>query len=101
MSDMSDPNAPWKTIDLAGNLDLRAAAPLHSSLLAVRGDPVCVNAENVVKVGAQCLQVLLSAQTTWERDGVTFELVRPSPAFLDALRTAGLSLGGFSEGGAV
>lgn len=86
-----------KTLNLVESLDLRAAHPLLSTLLAERGEPLLVNAAHVAKVGAQCLQILVSAQMTWERDGVAFVLTNPSQAFLDAQHLAGVSLDRFSE----
>ena len=61
------------TVTLGAALDMTAAGPLTKELLAVRGKPVALDASNVIRVGGQCLQVLLSAQATWAADGQPFE----------------------------
>lgn len=86
------------SIALASELDIKAAGPLVAELLAVRGKDISVNASQVDKVGAQCLQVLLSAAATWTADGAELKLEEPSPAFADALAIAGLDLAQFSAG---
>lgn len=85
-------------ITLPTELDIKAAAPLATELIAARGGDMVVNASQVEKVGAQCLQVLLSAAATWSADGVDLKLEEPSPAFADAIATAGLDLAQFSAG---
>jgi chemotaxis protein CheX len=70
-------------------LDLNAAGPLAAELLAVRGRDVEVDASAVERVGAQCLQVLLSARATWDADGATFALVSPSDEFASTLALLG------------
>ena len=86
------------SITLAGELDIKAAAPLAAELLAARGKDVSVNASQVGRIGAQCLQVLLSAAASWTADGIGLRLEEPSPAFADAVATAGLDLAQFSAG---
>ena len=84
------------TLSLAPVLDLSAAAPLRILLLAHRGQDVELDASAVSRVGGQCLQVLLSAQRTWQADGRSFRLNNASDACRDALATtqAGRLLGG-------
>ena len=86
------------TIELASMLDLRAAKPLADQLLALRGSSVKLDASKVEKLGAQCVQVFLSAGRTWEADGSDIEVVDPSPAFLAALGVMGLSTDQLSTG---
>ncbi|HJT42506.1 MAG TPA: STAS domain-containing protein [Rhizomicrobium sp.] len=66
-------------------LDLRAAAPLSGDLLALRGRALYLDASGVKTVGALCLQVLLSARVTWQRDDLPFSVVTPSAAFSSAM----------------
>lgn len=50
-------------------LDIQQAEPLRTQLLALRGGPVTLDASAVERLGGLCLQVLISAQQTWARDG--------------------------------
>ncbi|CAN7452074.1 STAS domain-containing protein [Phenylobacterium sp. LjRoot225] len=70
-------------------LDLNAAGPLAHELLALRGRNVDVDASAVERLGAQCLQVLLSAHATWSTDGAAFALVSPSDEFTTTLALLG------------
>jgi chemotaxis protein CheX len=72
-------------------LDMKQAAPLADALLAARGGPVVVAAAAVERLGAQCLQVLLSARASWESDGHSFMLQNPSAPLRDALSLAGVA----------
>ena len=63
---------------LPETLDLRAATPLASTLLAARGAALTLDASQVASVGAQCVQVILSAKLTWRRDGQPFAIVDKS-----------------------
>ena len=76
-------------LPLADCLDMTAAAPLHRDLLSRRGQPVSLDASQVRRIGGQCLQVLLSAQSTWAADGQAFEIVDPTPEFTDGLALLG------------
>jgi chemotaxis protein CheX len=84
------------SITLPNELDIKAAAPLAAELIAARGARMTLNASHVERVGGQCLQVLLSAAATWGADGSELVLAEPSPAFADAVHTAGLELAQFS-----
>jgi len=88
--------APDATITLQEELDIRAAAPLAAQLSAARGADLTLNLSRVERVGAQCLQVLLSAAATWSADGLELALEEPSPAFVDAAAIAGLDLSRFA-----
>lgn len=78
-------------------LDLREAAPLAARLLSCRGEQLRLDASNVKKIGVQCIQVIVSAYLTWERDGVTLSLVEPSREFREAFATVGLDISKFTE----
>jgi len=71
---------------LAQSLDLAAAAPLKQALLDARGQPIAIDASNVERLGALCLQVLLAAKAAWASDGCDFRIVAPSPGFLEGAR---------------
>ena len=73
-------------IALEATLALNTAASLAERLMAVRGRPVRLDASGVQRLGAQGLQVLLSAEQTWADDGAAFEIVAPSERFLSDWR---------------
>ncbi|MCR5877629.1 STAS domain-containing protein [Phenylobacterium sp. J367] len=77
------------SLELAPVLDLKAATPLAQALLALRGRDVTVNAAAVERLGAQCLQVLLSARNTWTEDGAQFAVTEPSETFVETLALLG------------
>jgi len=66
-------------------LDLSAAAPLRTLLLAHRFQDLDLDASAVSRVGGQCVQVLLAAKRTWDADGRAFRLLNISDACRDAL----------------
>jgi chemotaxis protein CheX len=86
-----EPNTPYATLELAEVLDLKAAAPLASSLLAHRGTDIAIDSSKVKRLGGQCLQVLLSAKYTWSADDMSLEFVNPSSEFAEALEGFGFS----------
>ncbi len=98
---MSDLNASALQIQLPQMLDLSAAETLFQELKSKRGSDVAVNASNVMRVGVQTLQVLLSAVKTWKADNNTFSLVHPSSEFSEGLALLGLSQTDFSTEGFV
>lgn len=85
------------TVNLPEFLDIRAAQPLTSELLNARGKHLTIDASNVRKAGAQCVQVLLSARATWTADGYSMVVADPSEPFLDTLQTLGVSIAEISE----
>jgi chemotaxis protein CheX len=86
-----------RTIKLPEALNLRAAPPLAASLLGVRGHQVTLDASEVEKIGAQCIQVLLSAHALWAQEGVAFTLSSPSQAFVEALENLGIPIAKIGE----
>lgn len=86
---MTTPPATAARIVLAGNLDLKAAAPLREALRAVAGRPLDIDGSAVQRLGGLCLQVLAATARDWRRDGKPLRLVDPSPEFADALRRLG------------
>lgn len=67
-------------------LDLGAAAPLRLQLLERRGQALELDCADVERVGGLCLQVLIAARAQWRTDGVGFQIVSASSAFVDAAR---------------
>jgi chemotaxis protein CheX len=90
-------HSPLYEINLPKALDLRAASPLANALLSSRGGAMRLDASQVETVGAQCLQVILSARQTWERDGVPLTIVNATTALLSAFADAGLNTEGLIE----
>jgi chemotaxis protein CheX len=70
-------------------LDLRAAAPLKSSLDALTGSALDIDASKVERLGGLCLQILLAAETAWRGAGLGFRAINASEAFRDDLRLMG------------
>jgi chemotaxis protein CheX len=88
---MTKPSAAPQTLELPEVLDLTVAGPLTEQLLSCRGIDLSVDASRVMRLGGQCLQVLLSGVATWRADGAKLELVRESEEFADALEQFGIS----------
>lgn len=78
--------AGGEVLALSGALDVRAAAGLYQSLAAKRGAPLTIDAAQVERLGAQCLQVLLAASRAWRADGHAFAISGMSPAMQEGLR---------------
>jgi chemotaxis protein CheX len=80
-------------------LDLRAAGPLAASLLAAQGSPLILDGSKVEKIGAQCMQLIVSAHLTWERDGINLTLAKASMKLVEGFKAAGIRIEGFLEEG--
>ncbi len=78
------------TIALAEVLDLKAATTLASELLAARGGDVALDGSAVQRLGAQCLQVIMSARATWDKEGVGLQIVNPSHDLIEGLELLGV-----------
>jgi len=85
MDDQSLP-APLK---LPASLDVKAAAPLAQEFIARRGQDLWIDASEVQRVGAQCLQVLLAARRRWDADGHALRFDAPSEPFTWAVTLLG------------
>jgi chemotaxis protein CheX len=75
---------------LPASLDLLAARPLAAALLERRGKPITIDASAVGQIGAQCVQVLLSAKRTWETDGVPLSIVNCATRMIEDLKLIGI-----------
>jgi chemotaxis protein CheX len=79
-------------------LDLPAARPLAKALLERRGKPIVVDGSSVHQLGAQCVQVLLSAKRTWSADGVALSIINCAPRMIEDLRLLGIDLTTLTSG---
>ena len=82
---------PPASLKLRPILDLTAAEPLKAEFLALRGQPVSIDASDVDRIGGLCLQVLMSAHKTWSRDAMPFAFGKSSPGFEDCMAQLGAS----------
>lgn len=78
------------TLVLPERFDGSAAASVATLFLDRRGTPLVVDASHVGRVGAQSVQVLVSAVRTWKFDGVAMTISNPARELLDGLRLLGL-----------
>jgi chemotaxis protein CheX len=89
---MTQTQSAAQTLRLPEVLNLTYAGPLAESLLPMRGAEVALDAAEVQRVGAQCVQVIMSAIATWKADDVAFCIADPSREFRDALSLLGVGL---------
>jgi chemotaxis protein CheX len=78
------------TLRLPEILDFAAAAPLAQALLAHRSAPAVIDAAAARQLGAQCLQVLLSAAQTWRSDAVALTMVNVSAEVVEQISAFGI-----------
>ena len=78
------------TVELSPHLGGAAVEALLEQLSSHRGANLVVDASKVKRVGAQCLQVILSASRTWAAEGVGFRIDSPSERFSDVASGLGL-----------
>lgn len=88
-----------KSYVLPAILDLKAAIPLVEGLLAQRGSDLTVDASHVERLGAQSLQILLSAVSTWHAEGFAIEFQDASEPFVQSLELFGIDSEDFLNGG--
>jgi chemotaxis protein CheX len=82
-------NTPSAYLRLAPVLDLKAATDLAGELLALRGRDLAIDAANVRRIGAQCLQVLLVARASWAADGHQLSFSEASEDFREGVALLG------------
>jgi chemotaxis protein CheX len=83
--------AAAKTLSLDNVLDLNAAGSLHAQLLALRGSDLEIDASAVEKVGTPCIQVLMSAQKTWEEEKKNLTFSKMSDALMKTMQLSGVN----------
>lgn len=88
---MLSDDAPQKILKLPEILDLNAAGRLHEQMLAHRGGNISIDASEVSRIGAQCVQVLLSAAQSWRSERQQFRVDQASDAFVKTLQLLGIS----------
>lgn len=88
---MSSDATPRKILKLPQVLDLNAAGRLHEEVLAHRGADIDIDASEVGRVGAQCVQVLLSAAISWRAEDLCFKVAQASDVFNKTLELLGIS----------
>ena len=86
-----------RVVCLQETLDLPAAAPLAATLTRFRGQDLVIDASRVQYLGAQCLQVLLSAAISWNSDGIPLRVTNRATAFTRSLELAGIETTKFAE----
>lgn len=77
-------------LQLPERFDSSSAADALEFFRAHRGKPLVVDASGVRRVGAQSLQILVSAGRTWRADGLRLFVENPSPELLEAASLLGL-----------
>lgn len=80
-----------KTLSLDNVLDLNAAGGLHANLMALRGSDLVIDASAVERVGALCLQVLMSAAKTWEEEKLSLTFSKMSDALTKTMQLTGVN----------
>jgi chemotaxis protein CheX len=89
---------PEGALRLPDCLDLLAATPLARALLERRGAPIVLDGSAVHQLGAQCVQVLLSAKRTWDADGVPLSIVNCAPRMIEDLQLLGIDSATLTSG---
>jgi chemotaxis protein CheX len=90
--------APANAYALPESLGAAAAPGLAEALRGLRGAALTLQAGGVRRMGAQAVQVLLSAAATWRADGGHLTIQEPSAEFREALRLLGLSVDSVTVG---
>lgn len=88
---MSSIDAAPKVLKLPEVLDLNAASRLHEQVLAHKGEDIDIDATDVTRVGAQCVQVLLAAAVSWRAEDQSLTVKQASDAFIKTLQLLGIS----------
>lgn len=86
---------------LPERFDSAAAASVLDGFRRHRGSALTVDASAVRRVGAQGLQILLSASRTWQSDGHVLTLENASGELIDAAQLLGLSHSDLSISGSL
>lgn len=88
---MAKRDATPHILKLPAVLDLNAASRLHEQVLALKDKNVAVDASDVVRIGTQCIQILLSAARSWRSMDMTFSVNQSSDAFAKTLQLLGIT----------
>lgn len=88
---MTGKSAAAKKLSLEKVLDLNEATALHGKLMALKGSNVSIDASSVERVGALCVQVLMSAAKTWEEEQNSFTFSKMSDALAKTMQLIGVN----------
>lgn len=77
---------------LQPHLALNETTELFEALSAQLHQPVTLDASQVEHAGALCLQLIKTAQKTWESNGLGFNIASPSEAFTECSSYVGLTI---------
>jgi chemotaxis protein CheX len=88
------------SITLPDDLSGAFCEALKADLLARRGQPLELDASNVVRCGGQAVQLLVSAKRSWASDSQPFAIVNPEADFIRIVQLTGLQDELFPESGA-
>jgi len=81
---------PQAALALPPTLDADAAVRLANTLCDLRYAPLTLDAAPLRRIGAQGLQVLLSAAKSWRGDAVALALINLSDEALEQIRAMGV-----------
>ncbi|MFZ5669524.1 MAG: STAS domain-containing protein [Pseudomonadota bacterium] len=95
--DAPPPDGEIARLRLPPLLDSSEAAPLAGALLELRGRPLAIEAGAVRRIGALCVQVLVSARNTWAADGLGFSVVSVSDSLMEQWSLCGAPVAGFQK----
>ena len=87
-----------RIVELVAALDLNVAGPLAEALHKAMGEDVVLDGSKVQRLGAPCLQVLLSAAVTWSTEGDSLTLENPTARMIEDLRLLGMDPATFLDG---
>ena len=80
-----------ETYSLPPKLDLPAAGPLTTDLLARMSSDLTLDAAEVTQIGALCSQVIASAAVSFQAAGHSLTLTNVTDRVLDQLRNLGFT----------
>jgi len=83
--------AAAKTLSLDSVLDLNAAGSLHTQLLGLRGSDLVIDGSSVEKVGTPCIQIIMSAQKTWEGENKSLTFSKMSDPLMKTMQLSGVN----------
>lgn len=89
---MASKKAESKKLKLAAVLDFNEASELRGKLLSMRGAALEIDASQVERVGAQCMQVLMAGAKAWEEDKQSFVFAGSSEAFVKTSQLIGINI---------
>jgi anti-anti-sigma regulatory factor len=77
-----------RTLYLPSSLNPRVAETLAETFRTSRGDDILIDAANVQRVDAQCVQVLRTAVNEWTQGGRNLTVINDAADLTDLLRAA-------------